>query len=129
MNQIISEFFGILLLLILVVFCDEKMTSISSDFCTKNLSYGTSWEKCSGSFTASEINKLKANIKPNFNISKNPFEGKVNYDNIDWCLGPYLQLLDPPGPFTGLWSAPGSGNYWLRYLIQRSTGKKCALKK
>ena len=120
--HIISEFLAILLALVLVVFCDEKMTS--SDFCKKNLSRGTSWEMCNGSLPVSEINKLKANVKPIINVSKNPFEDNDDYNNTNWCLGPYLQLLDPPGPFTGLWSVPGSGNYWLRYLIQQATGKK-----
>ena len=31
-------------------------------------------------------------------------------------------MLDPPGPKTALWSIPGSGNYWTRYLIQKTTG-------
>ena len=33
-----------------------------------------------------------------------------------------MQILDPPGPMTGLWSFPGSGNTWMRHLIQLSTG-------
>ena len=37
-------------------------------------------------------------------------------NNTDWCLDPYLQILDPPGPLTGLWSVPRSGNYWMRHL-------------
>ena len=37
-------------------------------------------------------------------------------NNTDWCLGPCLQILDPPGPLTGLWSVPRSGNYWMRHL-------------
>ena len=31
-------------------------------------------------------------------------------------------MLDPPGPRTALWSIPGSGSYWTRYLIQKATG-------
>ena len=38
-----------------------------------------------------------------------------------WCKG-YLHFLDPPGPLTALASYPGSGNTWLRYLIQQATG-------
>ena len=37
-------------------------------------------------------------------------------NNTDWCLGPCLQILDPPGPLTGLWSVPRSENYWMRHL-------------
>ena len=40
---------------------------------------------------------------------------------IQWCKG-YLHFLDPPGPLTALASYPGSGNTWLRYLIQQATG-------
>ena len=125
MNQIFCELLVILLLPVLIAFCDEKRTS-NSDLCSKNFSWNTpwAWEKCNGSFTSSEINRLKANVKPIINVSKNPFEDNDDYNNTNWCLGPYLQLLDPPGPFTGLWSVPGSGNYWLRYLIQQATGKK-----
>jgi len=39
------------------------------------------------------------------------------------CSGSPLQFLDPPGPITGLWSYPGSGNTWIRYLIEQATGK------
>ena len=39
------------------------------------------------------------------------------------CSGTPLQFLDPPGPITGLWSHPGSGNTWMRYLIEQATGK------
>ena len=41
---------------------------------------------------------------------------------VPWCLGNSLDVLDPPGPMTGLLSIPGSGNTWLRYLIQSATG-------
>ena len=44
---------------------------------------------------------------------------KINI--IQWCKG-YLHFLDPPGPLTALASYPGSGNTWLRYLIQQATG-------
>ena len=33
-----------------------------------------------------------------------------------------MSVLDPPGPKTGLMAFSGSGNMWLRYLIQKSTG-------
>ncbi len=41
--------------------------------------------------------------------------------NTKWCRGD-LRLLDQPGPLTALASYPGSGNTWLRYLLQQSTG-------
>ena len=43
-------------------------------------------------------------------------------NSISWCFGNSLRILNPPGPRTGLFSYPGSGNTWLRYLIQKSTG-------
>ena len=47
---------------------------------------------------------------------------KVKSFKVPWCLGNSLDVLDPQGPMTGLLSIPGSGNTWLRYLIQRATG-------
>lgn len=38
------------------------------------------------------------------------------------CTWPELKLMDPPGPTTGLVSIPGSGNTWVRHLLQLSTG-------
>ena len=32
-------------------------------------------------------------------------------------------MVSPPGPIIGLISYPISGNTWLRYLIQKATGK------
>ena len=37
-------------------------------------------------------------------------------------MGDSLKIVEPPGPITGLLSYPGSGNTWLRYLIQKSVG-------
>ena len=33
-----------------------------------------------------------------------------------------MRYLNPPGPITTLASHPGSGNTWVRYLIQHVTG-------
>ncbi len=46
---------------------------------------------------------------------------------IEWCSGspPHLKR-DPTGPKVALASYPGSGNTWLRYLIQQATGEKLA---
>ncbi|XP_046387268.1 WSCD family member AAEL009094-like [Ischnura elegans] len=39
---------------------------------------------------------------------------------LHWCRP--LRFLSPPGPVVALASFPGSGNTWLRYLIQQATG-------
>ena len=39
-----------------------------------------------------------------------------------WCFGSSLRVLEPAVSRTGLFSSSGSGNTWLRYLIQKSTG-------
>lgn len=39
---------------------------------------------------------------------------------IDWCIP--LSLRTNPGSITALASFPGSGNTWLRYLLQQATG-------
>ena len=41
---------------------------------------------------------------------------------LDWCIGSTLHTIEPPGPITALWSVPGSGNTWVRFLIQQATG-------
>ena len=41
--------------------------------------------------------------------------------SITWCK--QLGLKAAPGPVTALASFPGSGNTWLRYLLQQATGK------
>ena len=45
-----------------------------------------------------------------------------NIYKIQWCFGDSLKKQKPPGPITGLLSYPNSGNTWIRYLIQKSTG-------
>ncbi|XP_049878969.1 WSCD family member CG9164-like isoform X2 [Pectinophora gossypiella] len=43
-----------------------------------------------------------------------------NVPIVDWCKP--LQRRSPPGDVVGLASFPGSGNTWLRYLLQQATG-------
>ena len=123
MEKIVTHFLMIIFLLVLSQ-CEDDGIVKSTDFCHKNFSQKTSydWKKCRSSFTKSHLKKLKANVKPLSRIYENPLEHDPHINNTDWCLGPYLQFLDPPGPMTGLWSIPGSGNYWTRYLIQRASG-------
>lgn len=40
---------------------------------------------------------------------------------LAWCS--HLTYLKPPRYITALASFPGSGNTWLRYLLQQATGK------
>jgi hypothetical protein len=40
---------------------------------------------------------------------------------IEWCKAP-LGYKAAPGPLVALASFPGSGNTWLRYLLQQATG-------
>ena len=51
------------------------------------------------------------------------FRSTAEDNSIPWCGGSKLTLVNPPGPITGLISFPISGNTWLRYLIQKATGK------
>ena len=43
-------------------------------------------------------------------------------NTIPSCVGSSLRVLEPAVSRTGLFSYSGSGNTWLRYLIQKSTG-------
>ena len=45
--------------------------------------------------------------------------------SIIWCK--QLGLKAAPGPVTALASFPGSGNTWLRYLLQQATGREGSL--
>ena len=43
-----------------------------------------------------------------------------NGPSIEWCISPLG--YKPKGPKVALASFPGSGNTWLRYLLQQATG-------
>ncbi|KAF2363004.1 Sulfotransferase domain [Trinorchestia longiramus] len=58
-----------------------------------------------------------------------PFRGVWNWNGgkgssrgarFPWCKD--LKFVDPPGQVSALASFPGSGNTWLRYLLQQVTG-------
>lgn len=52
--------------------------------------------------------------------SSNHFPDPVEELNCSW---PVLKLIDSPGgPLTALASRPGSGNTWVRHLLQLATG-------
>merc|ERR1712038_829368 len=44
----------------------------------------------------------------------------TKHNGIEWCHE--LSFWAEPGPIVALASFPGSGNTWLRYLLQQSTG-------
>ena len=46
----------------------------------------------------------------------------LNWPYLEWCVGSDLHTIEPPGPITALWSVPGSGNTWVRFLIHQATG-------
>jgi hypothetical protein len=41
-------------------------------------------------------------------------------NRLQWCQA--LRFLEQPGPVVALASFPGSGNTWVRYLLQQVTG-------
>jgi len=41
-------------------------------------------------------------------------------NRLQWCQA--LRFLEKPGPVVALASFPGSGNTWVRYLLQQVTG-------
>ena len=49
-------------------------------------------------------------------------ERRMPGNTITWCK--QLGMRAAPGPITALASFPGSGNTWLRYLIQQATGRR-----
>ena len=48
-------------------------------------------------------------------------EERPNRENIQWCRD-NPKFRETPGPRVGIVSFPGSGNTWVRYLLQQMTG-------
>ena len=74
------------------------------------------------------MNEIVKKDLPRYNVALNrewytEIKKMLHKAHNEGCSGSPLQLLDPPGPITGLWSYPGSGNTWMRYLIEQTTGK------
>ena len=69
-----------------------------------------------------QINKMRGNNLRKF------YRGHADYDEkkrrkrkpINWCRP--VQHKSQPGPVVALASFPGSGNTWLRYLLQQVSG-------
>lgn len=62
-----------------------------------------------------QVSKLK-----NFEYGLPGFRPPLRRSKINWCSE--LKYLDPPREPVALASFPGSGNTWLRYLLQQATG-------
>ncbi|CAG9862420.1 unnamed protein product [Phyllotreta striolata] len=48
------------------------------------------------------------------------FKPRLRRPKVNWCTD--LKYIHPPRPTVALASFPGSGNTWLRYLLQQATG-------
>ena len=48
-------------------------------------------------------------------------EGRRDREEIQWCRHE-PKFRETPGPLVGIVSFPGSGNTWVRYLLQQITG-------
>lgn len=56
----------------------------------------------------------------NFEYGMPGFRPPLRRSRIHWCSE--LKYLQPPKNVIALASFPGSGNTWLRYLLQQATG-------
>ena len=59
----------------------------------------------------------KFDLVPGILVPESAFEN----NSIKWCHN-RLKYIYPKGPRTALASYPGSGNTWVRYLLQQATG-------
>lgn len=68
----------------------------------------------------SESSHLQVSKLKNFEYGLPGFRPPLRRSKIHWCSE--LKYLDPPRETVALASFPGSGNTWLRYLLQQGTG-------
>lgn len=63
-------------------------------------------------------------LKPLHTVHGDAFSMRFSFRQaavVDWCKP--LRWREPPRDVVALVSYPGSGNTWLRYLLQQATGK------
>lgn len=70
-------------------------------------------------FQATDPNQQNIRLK-NFEYGLPGFRPPLRRSRIHWCSD--LKYLEPPKHAIALASFPGSGNTWLRYLLQQATG-------
>ncbi|CAH1118724.1 unnamed protein product [Phaedon cochleariae] len=67
-----------------------------------------------------EVTHQHLSKSKNFDFGIPGFRSPSRRSKINWCAD--LRYIDPPGETIALASFPGSGNTWLRYLLQQATG-------
>nr|CAI5817443.1 unnamed protein product [Callosobruchus analis] len=105
-----AKFWSLMLLLFIYVIGVLLLSALSL-----NESKSTALNKGSSAFTSHQISKLK-----NFEYGLTGFKAALRRSKINWCTD--LKYQDPAGDTIALASFPGSGNTWLRYLLQQATG-------
>nr|XP_023029409.1 WSCD family member AAEL009094 isoform X1 [Leptinotarsa decemlineata]XP_023029410.1 WSCD family member AAEL009094 isoform X1 [Leptinotarsa decemlineata] len=103
------RFWGVMLLLFAYLF-GILILSIISLHDTKSIGYRDSLD-----LKHKQLSKSKS-----FEYGLPGFRPPLRKSKIIWCSD--LKLLDPPKETIALASFPGSGNTWLRYLLQQATG-------
>ena len=64
---------------------------------------------------------IENDFKSNKKIPKDKLSSFTKLQETRWCNG-VPGFITPPGPQVALASYPGSGNTWVRYLLQQLTG-------
>ncbi|KAG5873071.1 hypothetical protein JTB14_018732 [Gonioctena quinquepunctata] len=103
------RFWGVMLLL-LAYLAGILILSVISLHDTRSSSYRSGLD-----FTRQKISKSKS-----LEYGLPGFRPPIRRPKINWCSE--LKFLDPPKEAIALASYPGSGNTWLRYLLQQATG-------
>ncbi|CAH1115356.1 unnamed protein product [Psylliodes chrysocephalus] len=102
------RFWTVILLLILYVIGILILTAVSL--------HDTRGSYKSGSSIHSRYNSKSRS----FDYGLPGFKSRLRRPKVNWCTD--LKYINPPGPAIALASFPGSGNTWLRYLLQQATG-------